>query len=335
MPAGATLSRLAGDKFGLLLPGLDAVAAVRVADELRARLPEGVTASAGVSAWQAGDTPSTLIGRAESAALDAKTFGRDNTMIFGDPGRQARSIEAALHKREFLLEFQPIFGLPERRIVSYEALLRWHQPGRGPVSPAQFIPIAEKTGAIHALGQWVLDEVAATIATNSRSGRPVSVAVNASMLELRAPGYAESVGRAAARHGIQPEQLTIEVTEAVFDGDNPGVLSTIQALKRIGVKVAIDDFGAGYSSLRWLDRFPADILKIDKSFVDTITAPGQELKVLRNIVALGHALGLTVLAEGVENEVQAAVLERLGVERIQGYLLGRPAPLWDGLLPRS
>ena len=277
-----------------------------------------MTASAGVSVWQGGDTPSTLIGRAESATLEAKTGGRDNTMAFGDPARHARSIEAAIQQREFLLEYQPIFELPGRTIVSYEALIRWQRPGRGRISPAHFIPAAEKTGTIHALGQWVLDEVAATIA------------VNASMLELCAPSYAESVARAVRRHGIQPGQLTIEVTEAVFDGDTPGVLATIEALKAIGVKVAIDDFGAGYSSLRWLDRFPADILKIDKSFVDIITAPGQELKVLRSIVGLGHGLGLTVLAEGVETEVQTHTLEQLGVQRIQGYLLGRPMPLSSG-----
>jgi diguanylate cyclase (GGDEF)-like protein len=343
LPAKAMLSRLTGDKFGLLLPGQSISVAVSVADAFRSLLPAGTTASAGVTVQQDGDTPSTLIGRAESAALDAKTCGRDNTAVFGDPTRQATSIEAALHRREFVLEYQPVFQLPERIIVSYEALIRWRQPGRGLISPGHFIPVAEKTGAIVALGQWALDEAARVVAANRLhadgsggvQGRLPSVAVNASMLELRSPHYADTVARAIARHGIAPQQLTIEVTEAVFDGDNPGVLSTIHALKKIGVKIAIDDFGAGYSSLRWLDRFPADILKIDKSFIDTITGPDQELKVLRSIVNLGQSLGLTVLAEGVENEVQAEVLERMGVERIQGYLLGRPMPLNQGLLPQA
>ena len=332
-PESATLSRLTGDKFGLLLPGMGTTAAARIADGFRALLPAGMTASAGVSVWESGDTPSTLVGRAESAALDAKTCGRDTTMIYGDPARQADSIVLALQKQEFVLEYQPIFQLPDRTIVSYEALIHWRRPGRGRVSPVHFIPIAERTGAIHALGRWVMDEVARTIAVNNRAGRAASIAINASMLELRAPGYPESVRQTLDRHGIQAAQLTVEVTEAVFDGNNPGVLNTIHALKDIGVKVAIDDFGAGYSSLRWLDRFPADILKIDKSFVDTITTSDQELKVLSKIVSLGHDLGLTVLAEGVETELQAGVLQRLGVERIQGFLLGRPMPLDQGLLP--
>lgn len=330
-----TLGRFGGDEFTLLLPRASLGQAADLADELRSLLPNGVTASAGVTAWQLDDTPSTLTGRADIALYEAKDAGRDRTVVYGDPNRTASELEAAIANDELFLEFQPVFDLDGGRMRSFEALVRWNHPRKGRILPGEFIPQAERTGAIHALGRWTLDRACRAAAASGTEDSPVCVAVNVSIPELRYAGYPAVVQAVLEEHGIVPGQITVEVTEAVFDDDEPQVTTTLRSLRELGVRLAIDDFGSGYSSLRWLDRFPVDVLKVDRAFVEPITAHDQDAPVLRGIINIGRTLGLSVIVEGVETPEQTSVLRAAGADLVQGFLFGRPAPLEDERLPAA
>ncbi|WP_017936246.1 putative bifunctional diguanylate cyclase/phosphodiesterase [Nocardioides sp. Iso805N] len=325
-----TLSRYGGDEFAVLLPGSSLGKAADIADRLRALAPDGVGMSAGVAAWTAGDTPSILFGRAEVALYDAKSAGRGQTVVYGDPTRGASELEAAVAADELLLHFQPVIRLRDNAVVSAEALVRWNHPQRGLVPPNDFIPQAERTGAIHALGRWTLAQAcAAAVASSDRRG----IGVNVSVPELRGSGYVDQVHQVLSITGLSPERLVLEVTEALFDEDDPQVVRTLQGLRALGVRVAIDDFGTGYSSLRWLEQFPVDTVKIDRSFVAAIDPDRGRQPVLSAIIAISRSLGMTTVAEGVETPEQAIILRELGCDYAQGYLFGRPVPLEQ--LPRE
>jgi diguanylate cyclase (GGDEF)-like protein len=325
-----TLSRYGGDEFAVLLPGSSLGKAADMADRLRALAPAGVSISAGVAAWMPGDTPSVLLGRADVALYDAKSAGRAQTMVYGDPSRGASELEAAIADGELFLQYQPVIRLRDDTMTSAEALVRWAHPRRGLIPPMDFIPQAERTGAIHALGLWTLTQACAAAAF---TGETLGIAVNVSVPELRNPEYAEAVRQVLRVNGLRPDRLTVEVTEALFDEDDPQVVRTLQRLRSLGVRVAIDDFGTGYSSLRWLEKFPVDIVKIDRSFVTAIDPERERQPVLSAIIAICRSLGMTVVAEGVETAEQAAVLRDLGCDYAQGYLFGRPMPLEE--LPRE
>lgn len=322
---GVTLSRYGGDEFAVALPGWSLGRAADLADELRLLTPDGVTASAGVAAWQPGDTASTLTGRADVALYDAKCAGRDRTVVHGDPDRAASEIEAAVARGEMVLHFQPVVSLLVNEIVGYEALVRWAHPRKGLLAPGQFVPQAEVTGAVDAIGAWALAE-ACRAAAEAPWLQDLTVAVNVSVRELRDPGYSGRLGALLDRHGVAPERLVLEITEAAFEDDHAQVLVSLRGVRALGVRIAIDDFGVGYSSLRRLGTMPLDILKIDGSFIDAIPHGSAEAPLLEAIVAMGRALGAQVIAERVENDHQALVLQLLGCELAQGYLFGRPCP---------
>ncbi|WGL50536.1 bifunctional diguanylate cyclase/phosphodiesterase [Nocardioides sp. BP30] len=319
-----TLSRYGGDAFAVLLPGSSLGKAADIADRLRAMAPDGIGTSAGVASWAPGDTLSMLLGRAEVALYEAKAAGRGQTVVYGDPTHGASELEAAVLAGELFLHYQPVIRLRDNAVVSAEALVRWAHPRRGLIPPNDFIPHAERTGAIHALGRWTLAQAcAAAVASCHRRG----IGVNVSVPELRNPGYVDEVRRTLSATGLPPESLLLEVTEALFDEDDPQVVRTLQGLRALGVRVAIDDFGTGYSSLRWLEQFPVDIVKIDRSFVAAIDPRREHQPVLSAIITLCRSLRLTIVAEGVETAEQAIVLHELGCDYAQGYLFGRPVPM--------
>ena len=333
LDASAVLSRFGGDTFALALPGWALGEAADLADELRSLVPLGLTASAGVAAWEPGDSASILLSRADVALFDAKCSGRDRTVVYGDPHRAARELESAVERGEMVLHFQPVAALPGNDVVGYEALIRWQHPRRGMVPPDSFIPQAERTGAIDALGAWALEEATRVAAEEPwMEGR--SVSVNVSVRELRRRDYVRHVLDLLVRHQLPGDRLVLEITEAAFDDDHPQVISTLTALRAAGVRIAIDDFGVGYSSLGRLGTLPLDILKIDGSFVDAIEPGSSQAPLIEAIVSMGRALGAQVIAERVETEHQASVLEQLGCRLVQGYLIGRPsdAEAWQALV---
>lgn len=329
LPPAAALGRYGADTFAVVLPGWSLGQAADVADELRFRMPAGVTASAGVAAWEPGDSASMLLGRADVALFHAKRSGRDSTVVYGDPHRDAGEIEAAVALGEMVLHYQPVTSLRHGHVVGYESLVRWQHPQRGLVPPDAFIPQAERTGAVGALGAWTLAE-AIRVAGTQDWLEGCTVSVNVSVRELRDHEYADRVAELLARHGVPADRLTLEITEAAID-DHPQVTENIVAVRQLGASIAIDDFGVGHSSLGRLSKLPVDVLKIDGSFVDPITDPDAEVPLLEAIIAMGHALGARVVAERVETEAQARVLERYGCDFAQGWLFGRPhaAEVWQ------
>ena len=333
VPPGGSLARYSGDEFVLLLPEYAEGAAADLADRMRDAVP-GVRVSAGVAAYEPEDSPSMVLSRADVALYDAKSWGRGVTAVYGDPDRAGRELVAAIERGEMVLHYQPVVRLEDEVLIGFEALVRWNHPERGLLGPLEFVPVAERTGAIHALGAWVMEETCRMIAGRSPD-LPRSVAVNASPAELREPGYAARVAELIARHGVPAGELMIEVTESFYDGDDDRLTETLAALRALGVRVAIDDFGSGYSSLRWLERLPVDMVKLDGVFLGVVTPDAPRSPVIEAIVAICTALGLEVIAECVEDAHQADALRSMGVDLAQGYFYGRPAPLTRAQLSAS
>jgi EAL domain-containing protein (putative c-di-GMP-specific phosphodiesterase class I) len=221
----------------------------------------------------------------------------------------------------FALAFQPLRKLPDGRLSGFEALLRWNRPGHGPISPAEFIPLAEETGLIVPIGAWVLRTACRAAATWPEG---VTIAVNLSPAQFRRGDLVRTVAAALDEAGLPASRLELEVTEGLLLQDNDAVLGTLTALRDMGVSIAMDDFGTGYSSLAYLWRFPFNKLKIDRSFVSGVNENMKLVSIIEAVIALGRSLGLQVTAEGVETEQEAALLRLLGCDLGQGWLLGRP-----------
>ena len=331
LPEGAVLGRYGGDAFVLALPDLPLGTAADLTDRLRAAAGEGVTVSAGVAAWQRGDSGSMLLNRADVALYDAKASGRDRTIVYGDPCREASDLETAIVNRELRLLLQPVVALPSGEPVGFESLVRWERPGRGTVAPLDFVPHAERTGAIHSLGRWVLEECCRLAMTLPGPRR--SIGVNVSVHELRRSGYAAGVRRLLEQWQMPGNLLVLEVTESVFEDGDPQIIENLHDLRALGALVAIDDFGAGYSSLRRIEQLPIDIIKIDGALVSPIR-PGRDTPILRAVATMGRSLGVRLVAEHVESEYQAEVLHGLGYHLAQGFLFGRPCAPGDAVLIR-
>ncbi|MBJ7471383.1 MAG: GGDEF domain-containing protein, partial [Solirubrobacteraceae bacterium] len=274
---------------------------------------------------------------AELAMYQAKRVGGNSIEIFArDMHERARArVELAAQLRDALesgglhLAYQPIVDLVDGRVVGYEALLRWQHPVRGPMSPAEFIPIAEQSGLIVDIGEWVLRTATKQLAEwqgTWQDQRYVSVNVAASQLATRA--LVGQVRRALGESGLAPERLLLEVTESSLIDDIDGSVEQMQAVRALGVRFALDDFGTGYSSLSYLRRFPVDIVKVDKSFIDEIHEPDGTLLV-RAIINMAASLRLSVVAEGIEAIDQAASLQQFGCHLGQGYHFSRPMPVDD------
>ncbi len=324
LPADALLGRYGGDEFVLIFPAHSLDTAADITEVLRTATP-GATASAGVAAWQPDDSASLLMSRADRALYDAKSGGRNRTVVHGASDRMGRELDAALRFGELRVHYQPVVRLDTRETDGYEALLRWQHPERGLLGPREFVAHAERDGHIHAIGRWVVEKVIDDLA----SGRlqPAETSLNASMHELRRSDYAAHVIEALDRHALPGKALIVEVTESAFGDDDPAILRNIVRLRRRGVRTAIDDFGAGYSSLRRVQSLPIDFIKLDGSMMQMIPEHGEHSPVLEALAAIAARLGVGLVAEWVETERQADVLRKLGIPLAQGWLFGRPRPL--------
>jgi diguanylate cyclase (GGDEF)-like protein/PAS domain S-box-containing protein len=341
------VARLGGDEFAVLLEhARDRAAAEVVAERIAGAFREPlrfdgkdvvVPTSIGLVRGSEGDSVDVLLRNADLAMYVAKQRGKSRTAWFEpsmfDAARERLAIEGdmrlALERDQFRLVFQPVVDLATGDIQSVEALVRWHHPTRGVIPPPVFIPVAEVTGLIVPLGRWVLRQACAQLAEWRRllgdDGAPLAVGVNLSGRQLQDPRLIDDVAAALADSGVPPECVVLEITESVIMRDTESSLAILHALRALGVRLAIDDFGTGYSSLSYLQRFPIDVLKIDKAFIDGVATHGNDAALARMIVTLGDALGLSTIAEGVESAEQQAALVALGCTRAQGYHFFRPA----------
>ena len=294
-----------------------------------------VTASIGIATGGAGESADKLLRDADLAMYRAKDRGRARYEVFDDTLRaeaeRRSTVEAGLRRAldndELALVFQPVWSIAEERFVGAEALLRWHDPERGTISPADFVPIAEECGLIVPIGEWVLERACALLARWSRAGPRLAactLSVNVSAVQLRSRTFTQALEQLIAATSIEPKLLRLEITESVLMGDIDYFSTALHRLQAIGARLSIDDFGTGYSSLAYLRRFPVDELKIDRSFVAGLDTDTYDATLVAAMIAIGDALGLRVVAEGVETTEQLAALRDLGCQYAQGYLLARP-----------
>jgi diguanylate cyclase (GGDEF)-like protein/PAS domain S-box-containing protein len=343
-----TVARLGGDEFAILLEGIGSDT-----DAERIALPIGdafnqpllvdgreteASASIGVACSRPGDDAEQLLRNADIAMYNAKAAGKARLVVFQphmqeqlhDRLRLEQDIDLALARDEFFLEFQPVVDLTRRELLGVEALLRWNHPQRGLVMPGAFIPIAEESGRIVELGRRVLVDACTQVRALSQStaaGDGLRVAVNISGRHLQQGNLVEDVRHALAVSGLEPGSLVIELTESTLMQNTEVNLARLRELKALGVRLAIDDFGVGYSSLSYLHRFPIDILKIDRAFVSRMTEQNGGPELARAVVMLGTTLGLETIAEGIENEDQATTLLDLGCVAGQGFLFASSSSL--------
>jgi EAL domain-containing protein (putative c-di-GMP-specific phosphodiesterase class I) len=230
----------------------------------------------------------------------------------------------ALAKSQFRMVYQPIFTIAGE-IVAFEALLRWQHPTWGPVSPAEFIPTAEKSGLIVAMGDWVIDEVCRqAMQWNAAHVRPIKMFANVSGVQLERPDFSSKIAHALKRSGLAPERLELEITESWVISDLRGAAGKLQQLRDLGIGIALDDFGTGYAAFDYLQELPLDTLKIDRSFIQRLDGPAANLSTVRAMTILAQQLGLRTVAEGVESADQMRHLGQMGCDLMQGFLLGRP-----------
>jgi diguanylate cyclase (GGDEF)-like protein len=354
---GDTAARLGGDEFTVLvedISDLDEVTAVaeRIAEALNhpVQLDDRqvvTSASIGIAVSGAQNKPAeALLRDADLAMYRAKTNGKARWELFDDTlevqAMERLEVETdlrrALEREEFRVYYQPIVSLADGRIVELEALVRWQHPERGLVPPGTFIPVAEETGLIVPLGLWVLEQACRQVRrwqdASPAGNTPLVMSVNLSARQFQQPTLLADIERAVRESGLDPRTLKLEITESVLMRDVDGTLTTLRALKALGIQLAIDDFGTGYSSLTYLKRFRLDTLKIDRSFVDGLGRDAQDTAIVRSVVALAKTLNLSVTAEGVETAEQQMHLRQLGCDLAQGYLFARPSPpeLLDAVL---
>jgi len=339
-----TIGRLGGDEFVVLLAQIEhaedaACSARKILRTLTApyiidNKNLDINVSIGVSAYPGdGQDAESLINRADNALYDAKQSGRNNYQFFRremhERLAERQSLEAdlrcALGRNEFLLHYQPMFNLQTGQITGVEALIRWVHPQRGLLYPAQFVPIAEECGLILSIGQWVLLEAC----KQARAWRDVGlgvmpVSVNVSAAEFGAKDFLSGVRAVLIATGVEPQNLELELTESVLTHDAEAAVVTMVKLKAMGVQIAIDDFGMGYSSFTYLRRFPSDALKLHHSFVQEIAAGPRDAAIVNAMINVGKNLKQRIIAEGVETHAQLDFLQRHECGEGQGYYFSRP-----------
>ena len=359
---GDTVARLGGDEFTLLLPGIhhaEDLAAIsrKLVEALREPYRIGgrevrVTASGGISLYpEDGEESEALLRCADTAMYRAKERGRDNFQLFSpamaERALERRSLEeelrAALARQEMTLDYQPCLELATGRVVGVEALLRWQRPSLGVMPPRDFMALADFTGVMLSLGPWVLETACRQAREWQRRGsRDLRLMVNLSAHELQQDGFVVHVEKALAASGLPPDSLHLEIPEGYAMQDLARTIETLRELRSLGVHLAIDGFGAGFTSLAHLRQLPVDALKIDLSFVRGATTDADDASVVTAVIAVAHSLGLRMIAQGVESEAQVVLLRSLGCDEVQGFLWSPPVPpaqcerlLVQGVLPAS
>jgi diguanylate cyclase (GGDEF)-like protein len=343
-----TVARLGGDEFAIVLADTRADSCGAFIDRLLAALRAPfsaagarvvVGASLGIASSATASTPDDLLRNADLSMYQAKDS--DQKAVAFEAGMYTRLVERrelehdmrqALRNDELVLHYQPIVSPHDGLVRLFEALVRWRHPQRGLVSPGEFIPVAEQCGLIGPIGDWVLDEACRQLARWRRDGivdREVAVSVNVSASQLRDSQFPTRVVRALARHELPGANLVLELTESLLVEEHRMAETQLRDLRRRGLRVALDDFGTGYSSLSRLSSLPVDLLKVDRSFVSKIRTVASGNPLTTSIIAMGHSLGLKVVAEGVETNEQLTALRRLGCDMVQGYLLARPCSAQD------
>lgn len=343
-----TVARLGGDEFVVLLQKASAEGCAEVSRKILDAVSRpflfdqhelGVTPSLGISLYpQDGGDFETLLKHADTAMYHAKEAGRNTYQFFADEMNAAalerlvleNSLRRGLERGEFVLHYQPLISVADGRIVGAEALVRWLHPEQGLISPARFIPVAEQSGLIVPIGEWVLREACRQNQAWQNAGLPgISMAVNISSVQFHGSknqSFVQYVQSVIDQSGLAAEFLELELTEGILMGHGPETVDTLDRLSEIGVKLAIDDFGTGYSSLSYLRRFPIDKLKIDQSFIRDIASSPDDWAIVCAIISMGHSLRLAVIAEGVEQASQREMLTEQGCDEVQGYHFSRPLP---------
>jgi len=345
------VARLGGDEFAVLFPLFDPAAAHsvigRVLDALNAPITVGgrtvqSRASAGLAISEPDDDPLLLLGKADLAMYAVKNRGKDDVAVY-EPEMHQRvqrrlrlesDLSKATREGQLRVYYQPIVSLTTGELLGFEALVRWQHPEHGLIPPDQFIPIAESSGAIVELGMWVLSEACRQLRSWQVQHRPVGgsklgMAVNLSARQLADPDLVTSIRDVLAKTGVDPRAVTLEITESLAMDEGGSAQETLARLKAFGLQLAIDDFGTGYSSLSRLGQLQIDKVKIDKTFLDSLVTPERAragATLIRASIGMTSGLGLTVVAEGIEDPAQVALLRQLGCDEGQGFLFGRPAP---------
>ncbi len=337
---GDTAARLGGDEFAIVLTEpVTPEDAVGVAERLLAEIAQPLESGPGSLYTSAsigiafGTDDEALLKEADTAMYRAKGHPETGYAFFDaqldrasvERSQRIGELREGIVRKEFRLDYQAVVDLNRHQIIGYEALVRWEHPTAGELPPGEFIPLAEETGLIVGLGEWVLTE-ACTEATRlcSLHGRPMQMAVNVSARQLHHPDFLQQVRRALDISQLFPGQLTLELTESTLLASDERVAQKLSILKDLGVSIALDDFGTGYASLSYLRQFPIDVVKIDRSFTASVESQASDLVLLKGIIDLGHALQLNLVAEGIETSEQHTIVRRLGCQQAQGFYFGRP-----------
>ena len=345
LPLGTQIARLAGDEFAIIVPEPSGNDVKELCDQIQRALTEPftceghqvvVSSSMGVAHYpKHSDDAQQLLMKADTAMHRAKDEGANNVRSFKESMhahfREHLELESelngAIQRGEMMLHYQPKIDLRDWKVVGLEALIRWHHHERGWIPPGEFIRIAEETGQIIELGRWVLNEACRQISAwrNSRLSS-LQIAINISNLQFTHDDLQRTIMEAVWANAVMPKMLELEITESVMVSNIDRTIEVLSALKSTGVSVSIDDFGTGYSSLSYLKRFPLDKLKIDRSFISDLHQNADDAAICSAIIAMAHQLGLTVVAEGVENEAQLNFLTERGCDQLQGFYIGAPLP---------
>lgn len=341
-----TVARIGGDEFIIIQPQIKEISdATRAADRILKKFQkpwilEGkeyyITASMGIGIYpNDGEDQQTIFKNADTALYRAKELGRNNYQLYTESMNQKvlqrldieNSLRRAIEREEFVLFYQPQIDIKTGKIVGFEALLRWYHPGYGLVPPMEFIPIAEDSGLIVAIGEWVLKTACRQNKKWIDSGlEPRLISVNLSARQFQRNDVVEVIDKIRSDSGLEPELLELEITESTAMQDLSFTIDVLNQLRKKGIRVSLDDFGTGYSSLNYLRQLPIDTLKIDKSFVRDITANSKEEAIAKTVISLAHKLDLTVVAEGVETKEQFLFLKKERCDKVQGYLFSKPLP---------
>jgi diguanylate cyclase (GGDEF)-like protein len=342
----STVARLGGDEFLVILPGLQSA---EVSSQVAERILKTfsmpyqlnshevyVTTSIGIAAFPAdSDNSGELMQHADAAMYQAKRKGKSDYVHFSpemsEISHERLQLESrlrrALQQEEFELFYQPIVNTSNGNLLAAEALLRWNNPEIGQVMPDRFIPLAEETGLITAIGEWVIQQACQNaVAWKNQLGRDIGISVNVSPRQFRAAGFVTSVMDALSSSGLAAEFLELEITERLILDNSIETAQILQELDEHGVRLSVDDFGTGYSALSFLKSFPFDTLKIDKSFVQDVLKDPDDAVLVSAIINMAHSMGLRLIAEGVEEEEQVQFLQKAGCDCAQGYFYSRPLP---------